>query len=222
MNEENVKTLKIEECKFRYNESELGDGMSYYIYIGGDNPSCDENNYKGVREREAVNKDYYISKLTELLENPTIENSLRIWKTMSEAHSSILFAHYIPNKDFQKEKPYLLKFHSRIVHLLINYAWIPDQEENFYKPDDPKISSETIHKDFKWESSKEWFYEVGLIQTKRDYEKQLQKQQEFEEKEKAAKILGFTMEEIEIFTKYKKVIENRIGKFVDIFETQNN
>lgn len=224
--EKTVELLEIEECKFRHIKAKIKSIRANSNSHIKNNPSCDEENYKGIREEARKtyyrNSDYCIFELEGLLESPTIENSLRVWKTLSKSQDFVLQAVYIPNKEFKKKNRYLLQFPSRIAHLLSKHAWIPNQEGVFFKPSE--ITLEEIHSDFIYDDSRyDWKYKIGLYDKETSEEvKEEQEQQklkeEIERKEIAAKTLGFTMEEVEIFTKYKEILEKRIGKFVDIFE----
>lgn len=184
--------LKIEKCKFRYTKREsTSEKDGYYL---GNNPFYDENSdyFKGVRERNPINEDYYISGLNQLLETSTLESSKRIWQQMTKVPNNCFTAIYVPNDRFRNYHK-RTRFPSRFLHSLRNHAWIPDQKGNFHKPSE--ILLENVHHDFDLENDDYFFSRIGLLTNK-----------DSDEKENAAEILGFTMDEVELFTKLKRVI----------------
>ena len=195
--------LKINPVQFRYSKKEMILENTEGCWIEK-NPSCIEINYAPYREKRESkiykNEDYHIYELKDLLKNPTIESSLKIWNTLSKASHEKLFAIYIPNEAFKKKYGKSLTYHSvfqsRIIHLLKEYKWIPDQEGNFHNPSEPDFYPESVHGDFKRDNRNRWLDEIGLMPGKK-------KQREL--REETAKTLGFTMEEVELFTKYKEI-----------------
>lgn len=196
--------LEIYSVQFRYNKEELTlERKGFWI---GNNPDCDETRYAPIRENRKSdvykNKDWDSGEIKELLEKkPSIENSLRIWNTLSNASRDKLMAIYIPNETFKKKYGKYLSSHSvfpsRIILLLKEYNWISDQEGNFHKPS-PDFYRESVHSDFKCDNRNGWLDEIGLMPGKK-------KQEQRKLREEAAKTLGFTMEEVELFTKYKEI-----------------
>lgn len=196
--------LKIKKVQFTYPEEDLKSERSWGFTIGNNRSYDKKKLHKGIKEirnkldgtksKIYQNDDYYIYGLEKLLKNPNIKNSLKIWNTLSKASSDKIRAIYIPNEKFKKENPYSLTFPSRIIHLLKEYNWIPDQEGNFHNPSEPEFYRESVHSDFKCNNRNGWLDEIGLVPREKK-----------QEREKAARTLGFTMEEVELFTKYKEI-----------------
>lgn len=180
MSDEKAIKLEISECKFKYTEEEIKNSE----YPLKNNPSWNENDYGRINENEfIVREDYCIWGLEKFFEEPTLEKSLLLLKIILEASGKNI-ALYQPNKS-QERKAYP----SQVIHQLRKLRWIPDKIGDFHKPSD--ISRSMIHEEFEPYIRKDWFKEIGLFDK--------------EDKEKSAKILGFTMEEVELFTKYKEI-----------------
>ena len=172
--------LEISECKFKYTD----EGIKNSEYRLKNNPSWNENDYGRINENKfIVNVDYCIWELDEFFKEPTLEKSLLIWKTVSEATDKQI-ALYQPNKSQKR-----IWHPSQVIHQLRNLAWIPDKFGGFQKPSD--IPRSGIHKEFRLDIQNYQLNDIGLFDK--------------EKKEEAAKILRFTMEEVELFTKYKEI-----------------
>jgi hypothetical protein len=201
---------------------------------------CIDQNYRGTKESQnCVNIDYQIYRLPEILRKQNLETSLMVWKTMplilnwtyrlrdsKSRRLNKFIATYIPNSKWKGPT----EFQSWIQKDLSTEAWIPNNDLEFLKPSD--ISQEDVHKSFEIPKhdddsfpSWNWYDAIGLRSKKIHEEMEFQitenaKSERQVRREKAAKELGFSMEEVELFTRYKAFLDKRIGKVVDLFDAE--
>jgi hypothetical protein len=153
----------------------------------------------------STNQDYKINGLDKLLEEQDREISLLIWNTIKNlkiSHYNNYFqARYSPNQSASlKTAP------SQLIHTLKEYAWIPDKNGDFYKPDE--ITREMLPNDFVPDNQNSWLDEIGMkSQTEIENHKKTHEKVERERKEKAAEELGVNLNEIEEYKKEKAEFE---------------
>lgn len=211
-----VELLEISKVKALYSEKEIRDA-SYEMRLLKNNPGINMANWKGINfnRQYGTNEDWVIYGLDKLVEVPTFETSLKIWNTLRNASPKIFYATYIPNKSYeQKYKDYPFsfrkktRFNSLIVSTLIDNCWVPNNEGVFHKPN--RIALENIHLDFQIEPQFDWYSKLGLMRL----EEMAAKLEEIcdrdaaelsRQKAEAAKILGFSMADTELFTKYLEI-----------------
>jgi hypothetical protein len=234
-------------CKTRGTNYDYGEGRTYMLpkEMERENNSSyfDEELYKVTTERETtcINIDYQIYALPAMLKKRTLEASLLIWKTMplildwkpsfgvkdwESRKRNKLIATYRPNKKWKGET----EFPSWIKKDLTSAAWIPNNDLEFFEPSD--ISQEDVHKSFEIPKhdddsfpSWNWYNDIGLRSKKVREEKEFQIAENANRerrilREQAAKELGFSIEEVELFSKYKAFLDKRIGKVIDLFDTE--
>ena len=68
----------------------------------------------------SINRDYSIPEFKDLLENPAIDKSKLVWRTMCSLHERILKAQFRPNQNHD-----ICQADSSLVHLLKGKAWVP-------------------------------------------------------------------------------------------------
>ena len=116
------------------------------------NPFSDQllQTMRSARETDTgINQDYYIPKLGQLLALQSIELNLILWNTLREADPKVFIAKYRPNQEHRTNKG-----PSTLAHTLKTSAWIPDQNDQFYKP--REITREQLHPDFICDNRSNW------------------------------------------------------------------
>lgn len=130
----------------------------------------------------AVNDDWYIESLKDVLEAISTPTSRLIWNTMRECEAKHLEARFRPNQQYviQREP-------STLVLMLREHAWIPQGNGKFVKP--AEADSQLLPSGFAFDSGWTW---IKAIHFGKEIEK---KSEEFRQKKAAAKALGFDDEE---------------------------
>lgn len=135
--------------------------------------------YAARETAHGINDDYQINKLGNLLSEKNREISQLIWETISKADRRVLKANYRPNSHYsERNAP------SQLVHTLKQFAWIPNKEGIFHKPED--TTREMLPDDFPFDNRNGWLDAIGVG-------KQAEKNKADEQQkiERAAKQLGF-------------------------------
>lgn len=158
---------------------------------------------KGTREMRdtSINRDYYIENLDEMLSQKNRSISQLIWQTMSDADKTILQARYRPNQQYKERTA-----PSYLIHNLIQYAWIPDKEGNFHRPED--ITRDMLPDDFPANNSNGWLSAIGL-----GTQAEKSKLNEQQKLERLAKQLNLTVEQLEKAKEYAKMTAEEKADF---------
>ena len=99
-----------------------------------DNPAKNElradYNRAGVRWTDsAIDVDWTIENIDELVRTPTIESSRLLWVTLTKADPEVAKARFRPNRQYTTREA-----DSQLLCRLKASTWIPDVEGNFHKP----------------------------------------------------------------------------------------
>ncbi len=137
--------------------------------------SCFENpqwnylcNVSGSRYTSPIDSDFIIPKLKKLFQNPTIEISKLLWRTMCSLPSrkNYLVARYRKNMTNGSRTA-----DSQLVHHLRTYEWVPQTNEDFVSPSD--ASYEMLPDGFPFDADQEWLkainFGVSVEQAKEEY-----------------------------------------------------
>ncbi|MBA3285122.1 MAG: HNH endonuclease, partial [Nitrosopumilus sp.] len=141
----------------------------------------------------STNEDYKIKNLEDLLSEKKCEVSQLVWETVSKAGRNVLIARYSPNSRYQTQLA-----PSQLIHTLKQFAWIPDKEGNFHKPEN--ITREMLPDNFPFNNGNGWLEAIGV-----GTQAQKNKIDEQEKAERAAKELGLSVEEAERAIEYAKL-----------------
>ena len=133
-----------------------------------------ENALGQWRSDTGTNKDYTISEFKVLIENPTIEKSRLIWRTMCSLSVHYLKAVYQSNLSYSP--------HTRLaslVHDLRKAKWVPQKDggsTSFVCPSD--ATNENLPEGFQYDTVQEWLVAVEFGNTTRKQEAENQRAQE--------------------------------------------
>ena len=133
-----------------------------------------ENALGQWRSDTGTNKDYTISEFKVLIENPTIEKSRLIWRTMCSLSVHYLKAVYQSNLSYSP--------HARLaslVHDLRKAKWVPQKDggsTSFVCPSD--ATNENLPEGFQYDTGQEWLVAVEFGNTTREQEAENQRAQE--------------------------------------------
>ncbi|MBT5934398.1 hypothetical protein [Sulfurimonas sp.] len=140
----------------------------------------------------AINIDYTIKDINQILKKATIEKSLLVWNTMCHSAPSALEASFRPHG-----KAPVKTTKSQLVQALINTKWIPSLNEEFCYPAD--ISKDTLHPLFKYENKNGW---LDVIEFGKTIEKE---KAGYKEKEAIVQELGFeSLDELDLLKQLKE------------------
>lgn len=183
-----VCNLKIIKCSVHSNPAKLSSGFLY-------NRVTDSS----------TNEDYTIESLEKLLERQNRDISLLIWNTIKDLKQSwninYFQARYSPNQSTTAKRG-----QSQLIHSLKKYAWLPDKNGNFHKPNE--ITREMLPNDFVPDNQNGWLDEIGMkSQTEIDNQKKNTEKEQRDRKEKAAKELNIDLEDFEQYKKDKEEFE---------------
>jgi hypothetical protein len=110
----------------------------------------------GRSSKNEEGSDWSIENLDELLTSNSVEISKIIWGTILIAPEKYQKSSYRSSR--QQDMKYA---DSQLNYFLKNYAWIPDDNGQFYKPRD--ITPESVHSDFNYEDSNRWLKAIGFF-----------------------------------------------------------
>ena len=144
----------------------------------------------GERATSAINRDYIIKNLDELLETPGLSVSKLVWETMRDAPQSPNVLRAVFQKNYSNGAYYA---DSQLVHILKNAEWIP-QGDRFVKPAD--ASQELLPEGFAFDVGWPWVkaLKFGDNIKNRKFAEQLEKtktSEQYKQKQDAARTLGF-------------------------------
>ena len=145
--------------------------------------------YRGKKKNEnTINKDYYIIKLEDLVQQRNEKASFYIWRAMINAKGKVLTAQYRPNASWP-----IMTAPSSLVEILKEGSWIPSNDGVFRKP--KEMSKNLLLKDFDLTDNTGW---LEAIQFGVDL-----KQQSQDELDRQAKIksLGLNDKSVELATR---------------------
>ena len=158
---------------------------------------------RGSRWASHVDRDYTITSIDRFLEVPLLAKSRLVWQTMAplEYRRDVLVATYQINKSWgANQSP------SQLVHHLRNAVWVPQGQDRFVRPSD--AVRELLPEGFPFDAGWPWLTSIEFG------ESALQKSDELQEKEAAAKALGFadsnSLERATRFTALPLEIQERI------------
>jgi len=164
------------------------------------NPEYYSKLYSSGRRTNVSSSDWSIEDLLELLSIKDKKISELIWKTLSTASKDKLQArNKVNNGEGFKYAD------SKLVNLLKENSWIPDQNGNFYKPCD--IDAKQLPLEFVPDNRNGWLSAIGFGENIR------KNKQEYKEKEKIAKEItgGHSLEDIEAL---KAVSPEKLKEFI--------
>ena len=131
-----------------------------------------------VNQNTCVEEDYSIIDIEKYLIHRTISCSLLIWDALINADQKVAKARYRPNSKHQ-----IHETDSQLVYHLKKYAWIPDKQGNFCKPQD--ISRDDLRDDFPFNNSNGLLTAIGFGENAK------KRTEEYQLKTKIAKQNGF-------------------------------
>ena len=122
----------------------------------------------GVRQTHtAIDRDYNIDRLADLLEMRKREVNLLIWRTVSQADPKVLEAAFRPNRQYETRRD-----KSSLVIHLSNCEWIPDKRGHLHKPSE--ISKAQLHSSFKYDNRNGWLDEIGFAERAKEADAEYQ------------------------------------------------
>jgi hypothetical protein len=134
----------------------------------------------GTRAATYINRDYYIPRLAELLQSPSLPLARLVWRTLVSlpAYPSYLQATYQRNRANGSRTAA-----SRLVHELRAASWVPQGEDIFVRPAD--ASRELLPTGFPFDSGFAWLKAIQFGETA------ARKSAQALQKDAAAQSLGF-------------------------------
>ncbi len=148
-----------------------------------------------------MSSDFTIENLVSIISIQNVEASTLIWNILANAKSECLEARYSPN-----DSAALRKDKSTLVCTLTDYAWIPDENGEFHKPNE--IYREQLPDYLIIDNRNGWLDAIGLL-NREFFEEEKKKLTDVKtkenrlKKEKAAEELGIDLSDIEQFKKEK-------------------
>lgn len=134
--------------------------------------------YRTRKTQTGINEDYTIEGLIEYIEEPSVPISRMIWNCLVQAKSKCAKARYRPNQQYPTREA-----ESQLVCNLKKYAWIPDKNGGFKKPED--MTHADLRPDFVYDDNNGLLTAIGFG----DQEKK--RSSEYYLKDKAARDAGF-------------------------------
>lgn len=139
-----------------------------------------------------TNKDYTISCLEEYLQSESLNASRLVWFALISADRKTATARFSPNRQYP-----IRESESQLVYHLKRHSWIPDTAGVFRKPED--MTRDTLPKDFPFDDRNGLLTAIGFGANAK------KRSEEYQEKNDAAKALGFnSAEDAEAWEKLKK------------------
>ena len=149
----------------------------------------------GRRTHYGIDEDYNIPEFDILLDEPRLDKSTLIWKTMNQVPATCHKANYRSNR-----RSWTKEAHSTLVHQLKDAEWVPQKQKGdikkytFLKPAD--AAAELLPDGFVFKTGADWLEAVdfGKVKLEREERENLEKQRqssEFQRQEEAAKVLDF-------------------------------
>jgi hypothetical protein len=147
----------------------------------------------GVRYTSThINRDYTINKLTDYLNFNSELISRLVWNTLIKADREAAVACFRPNKQYETREA-----ESQLVAHLKQYAWIPDKQGQFRKPQD--LTRDDLRDDFPYNDRNGLLTAIGFGENAK------QRSEEYQARSHNAQKLGFaSVEEAEQFAKLKR------------------
>jgi hypothetical protein len=154
----------------------------------------------------AIDEDWILPGLRNVLRRPSLVISQLVWKTLTNAGPQVLGARFRPNRGYvTKEAP------SSLMLTLQQYPWIPQSNGSFARP--PQACSELLPSGFPFDPGEPWLKAVlfGEDEEKRSAENK--------QRESTARILGFSnAETLERAKKFAKLPQEEQERFLAEFE----
>ena len=171
---------------------------------------------KGGWSKHGKNEDYDIPEFDILLVNPDLNRSKLIWNTVSKLPSEVFHTTYRSNRQHEV-RPF---GSSTFVLRLRDSEWIPQESEGeitFVKPRQATVDK--LPSGFPYEKGQDWLLAISFGENVRRQEesKRLEEQKktsEFQQREAAAKSLGFDSgEEAEEMAELKRKFPEEFNRF---------
>jgi hypothetical protein len=144
------------------------------------------NPYKDIKDSSWTDngtaKDYSIQHLSKYLSEKTITASRLVWDILTNSENCYKEATFQPNRNYPERK-----VDSQLIHKLKNFAWIPNKNGEFCKPE--FVTRATLHPDFLFNDAN------GLLTAIEFGKADKAKSAEYEEKNKIARLQGFESSE---------------------------
>jgi hypothetical protein len=162
--------------------------------------------YRSTRTSDnEINEDWVLIGLCDVLRKPSLDISLLVWRTLTNADPKVLKARYRPNAKFEpKEQP------SSLVLTLQQYAWVPQVDGGFVLPSQARAA--LLPPGFPFDSGGAW---LNAIHFGEDEQKVTA---EYQEREVAEKKLGFpdadSLARAQKIASLPKEDQDRIQEFV--------
>lgn len=142
-----------------------------------------------------VDKDYKIKGLEDLLQQKSYETSKIVWKTMCNANKFSFLASFRPNLHYSVKT-----VASQLIQTLQNFAWIPNKDKNFCKPQE--MTKGILASDFYYNNDNGWLDEIGFGT---EINKQVNEQQlQMNLLNRELKKRGLTIEELDELVEIKR------------------
>lgn len=189
------------ETSLEITESNCGENpQRNYLYSVGGNSTWN-----------AINRDYFIPHLDELLKSPTIELSRLIWKTLTAlpAYPNYLQAMYRRNASHGAHYAA-----SRLAHCLQTASWVPQGDGEFVRPAD--ASRELLPRGFPFDQGYAWLKAIQFGETA------VRQSAQTLQKDAAAKSLGFAdAAAAERARRFNDLPESEQEKILSALESRN-
>jgi hypothetical protein len=133
----------------------------------------------GVRWMDsAIDDDWTINDIESFVKTPTLESSRLLWKALTNAHPEVRKAKFRPNKQYAVREA-----DSQLICWLKAYAWVPNANGEFHKPQD--ISRDQLPQGLLFDDRNGLLTAIG-------FEERLQRQSaEYRRKDHVAREVGF-------------------------------
>ena len=153
-----------------------------------------------------INEDFLIPEFSILLNNPSIDKSQLIWRTMSHIRESYLKSQYRKSASYKS-----LYGHSSLVHQLRNAKWVPQKDGDtttFVRPcnasrDQLPMESFQWPKGFPDDAGDEWLKAIEFGKRTKE------QREECDQRNQQAKDSGFTsIEELEKYAELRQLLND--------------
>ena len=145
-----------------------------------------------------INEDFLIPEFSILLNNPSIDKSQLIWRTMSHIRESNLKSQYRKSASYESRYGY-----SNLVHQLRKAKWVPQKEDDsisFVCPCNASI--DYLPEGFPYETGQEWLKVIEFGKKTKEH------QEEHNQRNQQAKNFGFnSSEKAEKYAKLDQILE---------------
>ena len=162
--------------------------QSGYLYSA---PGDKESHYR-------INEDFLIPEFSILLNNPSIDKSQLIWRTMSHIRESNLKSQYRKSASYESRYGY-----SNLVHQLRKAKWVPQKEDDsisFVCPCNASI--DYLPEGFPYETGQEWLKVIEFGKKTKEH------QEEHNQRNQQAKNFGFnSSEKAEKYAELDQILE---------------